>query len=158
MSKDFGEFKTVEELNLTAEGLKEEGDLESLIKLAKENGLDEEDAVDYFEGVYPEFTNVLTAAIGKIDMEKAELKIGEILDDWANYIKFEAQEDEAMAAGVMMHSLSECIAELLKYSFKNVKEIPKEISKAAGITNASVKLGIPGQATAKRIIREFYTR
>lgn len=158
MSKDFGEFKTVEELNLTAEGLKEEGDLESLIKLAEENGLDREDAIDYFEDVYPEFTNVLTAAIAKIELEKKALNIGEILEDWANFIKIEAQENEKMAAGVMMYSLSECIAELLKYSFKNVKEIPKEISKAAGITNASVKLGIPGQATAKRIIREFYTR
>ena len=43
----FGEFDSVEELNMTAEGLKEEGDLESLKVLAEENGLDAADAEDY---------------------------------------------------------------------------------------------------------------
>ena len=40
----FGEFDSVEELNMTAEGLKAEGDLESLKILAVENGLDAADA------------------------------------------------------------------------------------------------------------------
>lgn len=39
----FGEFDSVEELNMTAEGLKEEGDLESL-KVLAERGLDAADA------------------------------------------------------------------------------------------------------------------
>ena len=155
MSKDFGEFKSVEELNMAAEGLKEEGDIESLKKLAKENGIDEEDAIDYFDGVFPQFTNGLMAAIGKIDMERAELDLGEILDDWANYIKAEVRESNDMANGVMKHSLSGCIAELLKYSFKNAKVINSQITKAAGV-NATVKLGIPGTRTAKKIIREYY--
>lgn len=157
MSKDFGEFKSVEELNLCAEGLKEEGDLESLKKLAKENGLDEEDAMDYFDGIYPEFTNVLMAALGKVEIECKELNLGEILEDWANFIKAEAQENEQMAAGVMKYTLSDCIAHLLKYSFTNAKPIPDAIKKAAGV-NATVKLGIPGSGTAKRLIREFYMR
>ena len=38
---------TYEELNKTAEGLKMEGDIESLILLAEENGLAKEDAEDY---------------------------------------------------------------------------------------------------------------
>lgn len=158
MSKDFGEFKSVEELNLCAEGLKEEGDLESLKKLAEENGIDVEDAIDYFDGIYPEFTNAILAAVGKIDKEMSELNLGEILQDWANYIKVEAQESEEFAQGVFKHSMSECIAELLKYSFKNAKDIPNEISKAAGIQGARVKLGIPGSGTAKKIIKEFYLR
>lgn len=157
MSKDFGEFKSVEELNLCAEGLKEEGDLESLKKLAKENGIDEEDAIDYFDGIYPEFTNVLMAALGKLEIEKAELNLGEIMEDWANFIKAEAQENEEMAAGVMKYSLSDCIAELLKYSFRCMKPVPAAITKAANVS-ASVKLGIPGSGTAKRLIREFYLR
>lgn len=157
MSKDFGEFKSVEELNLCAEGLKEEGDLESLKKLAKENGIDEEDAEDYFDGVFPEFTNALMAAIGKIELERKELKLGEILDDWANYIKEETRENEKMAAGIMKYSLSDCIAELLKYSYKHANPVPDAIIKAAGI-GRQCSLGMPGAGTAKKIIRDFYLR
>lgn len=46
MFDKFGSL-TYEELNKTAEGLKMEGDIESLILLAEENGLDKEDAEDY---------------------------------------------------------------------------------------------------------------
>lgn len=157
MSKDFGEFKTVEELNMAAEGLKEEGDLESLKKLAKENGIDEEDAIDYFDGVFPQFTNGLMAAIGKLDLEMAELDLGEIMEDWGNYIKAEVRENDDIAKGVMKHSLSGCIAELLKYSYQHVRTIPNEIMKAAGI-GRQCSLGIPGTKTAKKIIREYYLR
>lgn len=48
MFDKFGEFDSAEELNKAAEGLKEEGDKESLIELAKENGIDPEDAEDYW--------------------------------------------------------------------------------------------------------------
>lgn len=47
---------TYEELNKTAEGLKMEGDIESLILLAEENGLEKEDAEDYADGVVDTFT------------------------------------------------------------------------------------------------------
>lgn len=157
LQKDFGEFTSVEELNLCASGLKEEGDLESLKKLAMENGIDEEDAIDYFEDAYPVLCNETMAALGKIDIERKDLNLGEILDDWANYIKAEIQESESMAAGVMKNSLAGCIAELLKYSYNNAKSIPNEIMKAAGI-GRQCSLGIPGSGTAKKIIREYYQR
>ena len=44
MFDKFGEFDSVEELNRAAAGQKEQGDLEALISLAIENGLDKEDA------------------------------------------------------------------------------------------------------------------
>ena len=53
-------------------------------------------------------------------------------------------------------SLEGCIAELLKWSFKNAHSIPDKISQAAGIKGASVKLGIPGMGKAKKIIDEYY--
>lgn len=43
MFEIFGEFDTFLELNQAAEGLKEEGDMASLRKLASENGIDEFD-------------------------------------------------------------------------------------------------------------------
>ena len=38
MFDKFGEFNSVEELNAAAEGFRNEGDLESLMALAQENG------------------------------------------------------------------------------------------------------------------------
>ena len=44
----------------------------------------------------------------------------------------------------------------MKWSFSNAYDIPDEISKAAGIKSARVKLGIPGMGRAKKIIDEYY--
>ena len=50
MFEKFGEFDSAEELNMCAEGLRNEGDEESLIALAEENGIDGEDAEDFMTG------------------------------------------------------------------------------------------------------------
>ena len=156
MKKQFGTFKSIEELNMCAEGLKNEGDIESLKALAVENGLDPEDAQDYAEGYAETLATKYSAITGKIAMEKKELKLGDILEDWANFIQSEALEDDRIAEGVFAKSLSGCIAELLKYSYKNMAPVPAEIVKAAGISGGTVKLGIPGSAKAKQIIKEYY--
>jgi hypothetical protein len=49
MFEKFGKM-TFDDLNRTAEGLKMEGDVESLVLLAEENGLEKEDAEDYADG------------------------------------------------------------------------------------------------------------
>lgn len=156
MFERFGKFECVEDLNLSAEGLKEEGDEESLLILAEENGIDRDDAIDYLEGLAPVLATPLMAVTGRIDVEAKALNLGDILEDWASYIKTVASEDDKIADGVMKGSLSECIAELLKYSYKNMRPVPADIVKAAGISGGTVKLGIPGAAKAKKIIREYY--
>lgn len=50
----FGEFDSAEELNMAAANQKKEGDKVALVALAKENGIDEDDATDFFEGNVPE--------------------------------------------------------------------------------------------------------
>ena len=87
MFEKFGEFNSVEELNKTAEGLKAEGDADSLIELAVENGLDKEDAEDYMDGIVEELANKLMAAFGKIKVEEADLKPYGIMIDWVQYIR-----------------------------------------------------------------------
>lgn len=153
----FGEFDTVAELNATAEGLKNEGDADSLRKLAKENGIEEAFADMYMQGVMPEFCDVATAAIGKIIIEAQELKPVEIMEDWTEYIKTSCFEDEELAAAVRRKgkTLKGCVAELLKWSFKNCYAVDKDIVKAAGV-NVSVKMGIPGMGRAKKLIRQYY--
>ncbi len=154
----FGEFDSVEELNMTAEGLKEEGDLESLKVLAEENGLDVADAEDYADGIVTELANSLLAALGKLKVEYKELKPCEIMEDWISYIEVCCSESEDMARAVRLKSksLEGCIAAVLKWSFAHQYQVPDKIKKAAGVNAGKVTLGIPGSATVKKIIREYY--
>lgn len=70
MFDKFGEFDSVEELNLAAEGFRSEGDLESLYALAEENGIDREDAEDYADGITDDLVTPMMAAIGRIKVER----------------------------------------------------------------------------------------
>lgn len=158
MFDKFGEFNSVAELNLAAAGQKEQGDLEALIALAVENGLDKEDAEDYMDGMVDELATPLTAALGKIKVECEDLKPQEIMEDWVEYIRIQCMEKPEVAGRVRMKgkSLKKCIAELLKWSFTNAYEIPDDIATAAGIKVARVKMGIPGMGRAKKIIDQYY--
>lgn len=73
MFEIFGEFNSLEELNEAAEGQKQEGDKEALLKLAKENGIDEEDAIYYFNGEMERFTSATMAVLGRIKVEEEEI-------------------------------------------------------------------------------------
>lgn len=159
MFERFGEFDSAAGLNSTAEGLKKEGDLESLFVLAEENGIDKEDAQDYVEGYIDTLTTPLAAAIGKIDVECKELKPKQIMIDWVDYIRSQCMESEEMAAAVRKKgkSIKGCIGKLLEWSFKNQIPVDKEILSAAKINAGRVTLGIPGMGEAKKIIRKYYT-
>ena len=154
----FGEFDSAEELNKAAEGLKNEGDTENLKKLAKENGIEEAYADMYIQGGMPFLCDVAMAAVGKITVEAEELKPVEIMEDWTEYIKESCFDDEELAAAVRRKgkTLKGCIAELLKWSFKNAYDVDKDIVKAAGVASAKVKMGIPGMGRAKKLIRQYY--
>lgn len=158
MFEKFGNFNTYEEINASAEGLKNEGDTENLYVLAAENGIDKELAQMYAEGEIPCLCDIQSAAIGKLDIEAAELKTDEIMADWVEYIKGCIAKDDKMAAAVRnsSKSLKSCITELLKWSFKNAKPVDKDILKAAGPKYQGVTLGIPGIGRAKKIIRDYY--
>ena len=96
MFDKFGEFDSAEEINETAAGLLEEGDLEGLREMAKENGFDEDDVQDYIDGIYPELANTYTAAWNKLEVEMKELKVCEIMEDWVEYIRIKMEEEEEM--------------------------------------------------------------
>lgn len=158
MFEKFGEFDSCEEINMSAEGLFNEGDLESLREMAKENGIPQEYVEMYLEGEIPGLCDALTAAIGKIDVECADLKPQEIMKDWVEYIKGQCMEHDDMAAAVRRKGkkLKGCIGALLKWSFGHQQTIDKEIIKEAGVSASKVTLGIPGMGQAKKLIREYY--
>ena len=118
----FGEFDSVEELNMTAEGLKEEGDLESLKVLAVENGLDAADAEDYADGIVPELASALMAAQGKITVESKALGIDGIMSDWKDTVIEECAEDKAFCAAVRKKGkyLKEYMAKPVSYTHLDV--------------------------------------
>lgn len=158
MFEKFGEMDSSGEINELAENLFNEGDIESLKVMARENGIDK-DIVDlYLQGEVPVLCDPLTAALGKIDIECAELKPKEIMEDWVEYLKSQCMENELIAFQVRKkgNSLKGMIGALMKWSFGNQQQIDKDIIKAAGVSAGKVTLGIPGMGRAKKIIKEYY--
>lgn len=154
----FGEFNSAEELNETAVNLRREGDKESLKVLATENGIDADIVEAFLDGDILFLCDATTAAIGKIEVESRTLKPVEIMADWVEYLKQRCFEDEAMAAAVRQKgkTLKGAVGALLSWSFKNQNPVEKDILKAAGVTANRCTLGIPGMATAKKIITAYY--
>jgi len=74
MFDKFGEFDSVEELNRAAAGFLAEGDMDSLRKLAEENGIDAEDAEDYIGGYMDELASIYSAALGRLAVEEQEIE------------------------------------------------------------------------------------
>lgn len=153
----FGEMDSCEELNETAAGLLAEGDVKNIRILAEENGLDPELTEMYIKGELPELTDAVTAALGKIEVEAADLQPQEILLDWIDYIRGCAGKEEEMARAVRKKgkSVKACIATLLTWALQHRYPVDKDILKAAGV-NMRVELGEPGSATAKKLIRDYY--
>ena len=155
----FGELGSAGEINELAQNLLQEGDKKSIKALAKENGIPDDYAKMFISGDIPVLCDAQTAAIGKIDAEAKELKPQGIMIDWANYIKAYSLEDEKMAEAVRKKgkSLKKCVGMILKWSFEHQIPVDKEILTAAGVKAGKVTMGMPGQAEARKLIREYYT-
>lgn len=158
MFEKFGEFNSAEEINECAAGLVDEKDFNSLYEMAAENGLTKEDVEDYLYDIMGSLCNPMQAALGKIEVEAAELKPQQIMVDWVSYINTQCIKDEQMARAVRTKgkSLKGCIGAILKDAFAHQITIDKDIIKAAGINAGRVTLGIPGMVRANEIIKSYY--
>lgn len=158
MFDKFGEMDSFGEINELADNLFNEGDTASIKTMAKENGIDKEYVEMYLSGDIPVLCDAMTAALGKIDVEAADLKPKEIMEDWVEYLRGQCAENEILAFNIRKKgkTLKGCIAALLSWSFKNQQAIDKDIIKAAGVSAGKVTLGIPGMARAKQIITDYY--
>ena len=141
MFEKFGEMSSCREINELAENLLNEGDIQSLKVMAQENGIPE----DYVE-------------MYQLDVECGTLKLAGLMNDWVEYIRGLCMEDEMVAHQVRKKgkSLKQCIAEILKYAFKNQVPVDREIIKAAGVNAGKVTFGDPDMGTAKKLIRDYY--
>lgn len=158
MFEKFGEMSSYTEINELAANLLQEGDLDSLKELAKENGIPDDYVEMYLEEAIPTLCDSTSAAIGKIETECKELKLKELMLDWVEYVKGLCMENEMIAHQVRKKgkNLKGCIALLLKYSFKNQVPVDKDVIKAAGTNASKVTFGVPGMAKAKELIRDYY--
>lgn len=73
MYEKFGFMDSVEKLNMAAEGFRKEGDMESLVAMALENGFDEEDARDYGDGLMDEFATKTSATVARMLILRKEI-------------------------------------------------------------------------------------
>lgn len=157
MFDKFGEFDSWEEINRAAAAQKAEGDHRAIYLLAKENGIDQEDALDYINDDTDALVTPLTAAFGKLAVEAEKLTPYEIMADWLEYIRMRCMESSPMALAVRSKekSLKGCIAALLTWSFKNAKPVDRDILRQANFSG-QVSLGIPGMGRARQIITDYY--
>lgn len=163
MFEKFGEFDSFEELNRAAKAQKEEGDLEALIALAEENGIDKEDAEDYMDGYFEKLTTAYTAAIGKLTVEKKDLKLEGFLEDFADELSAWITEDKDLAIAVRKKdkSLAGYIARLIDASFESHITVDKRIvnltKKAKGIMGNNPLLGgSPSIRQRQKIAEQYY--
>lgn len=154
----FGEFDTFQEINELADNLFNEEDFDSIRVLAKENGIEQDFVEMFLEGEIPCLCDAMTAAIGKIEVEAKALKLKGLMLDWVEYVKVQCQENQILAYKVRNKgkSLAGCIGALLTEAFGNQWTVPKDILSSAKVSAGKVTFGVPGMATARRIITEYY--
>lgn len=111
----FGEM-TAEEINKTAEGLKKEGDIENVYKLAEENGIGKEYVEMFLQEDMQVLCDEMTAAVGKLDVEMKEKEVKAYekkipAEPIVEYLKQKAMEDAAVALKIREKgkSLAECL-------------------------------------------------
>lgn len=167
MFEKFGKMD-YEELIRTAAAEREEGDLESLITLALENGLEEEDAEDYMDRIAEEFATPYMAAVAKIEAEAKELDIRGHQTDLKDLVLMlligEENKEMCLAVRKKDKSLTECLAKILTFSTEHITKVPDEIVKLARFKGngkdepmrSPVLEGGGTKTEFKKIIREYY--
>lgn len=168
MFEKFGEVDSFEEINRKAKELLEAGDTNAVGELAKENGLDPEDAEDYITGAVTELCTERMAAVGKLNLEEKDLEIGGILKDWTDCIRDMCINEAGMAAAVRKKGkkLAECMAALIRYSFESMVQVSNKIVDITKVTHNGKEekmrkplyLGVPNRAEAKKIIQDYYMK
>lgn len=164
MFEKFGEFNSYEEINKKAEELKKNKDIASLKLLAEENGIDVEDVKDYIDGYCEKLTNVIVAAVGKLNVECKAYKIERVLKDWVEELKTECIDSVELSKAVRNKGkgLDGFIALLADKGFEKkttvhkdiVKKCKGEIKKIVGAHEFYI--GIPDKATRRELMYQYY--
>ena len=162
----YGEFDSAAEMNEAAANQLKEGDTEAVRQIAKENGLDLEDAEDFIHGEIKELTNITLAAHGKLQLEKQDLDIKGVLDDWCNIVMELCITDEKVAVAVRKKdkSLKVFMSIVLAEAFESKQLVSDKIVDITKVNHNGKEepmkkplyLGIPCAADVKEMARTYY--
>ena len=136
----FGEFDSYEEINQAAAGLFAEGDMESLKQLAEENGL-EEDLQFYIDGATTELCDSITAAFGKLKVEKELAKGDYVTTAIIDYLEANCDDVELALA--------------IRKKGKRAADMYKIIENEAR-KNKKGNTGVCSDTRAFQLTREYY--
>ena len=158
MYEKFGEFDSADEINRAADAQKAEGDELAVLAIAKENGIDEDDARDYLAGDLPTLCTPISAAIGKIELEAGELQIFGPFEDWKEMLLEMVTEEKELAAGVRRKgkSLCECFGKLVYEESRNRKNADSRILKASGISLNTLPVSTMSRIQQRDFMRAYY--
>lgn len=163
MFEKFGNLDTADAINKIAEEIKATGDEEKLKAFCEENGIDQEDAEDYMDGVIDELVTPLSAALGKLRAEEVYLKLGGILTDWVDELRNECINDEKMQQAVRSSSkeLAGYIAALAENGYENRCVVSPVIVKQTKTINKLLNghefsIGVPDKATRLQLMKDYY--
>ena len=160
----FGEFDSAEEINRAALAQISQGDYEAVKTIAKENGIDEMDAQDFIDGVYPELCGPFTAAVGKLEIEAEAHGLPMGMQLWVDHIKgmLASDDDDSLKKGIRHKgkNMAELFGKLIVETSRTRKNTPAEIVTAARKIDSSIPSTLPiGDISKKRfeeIVREYY--
>lgn len=165
MFEKYGEFDSIEELNNTAAEIKAAENEEALKELCKENGIDAEDAEDYYDGATGELVTPLMAAVGKIKVESQDLQLKGILLDWVDELLLMASEREEFARAIRRKGkdLAGYIALLAESGYENRAVVDKRIvgktKKIKSIAGGhEFSIGIPDKKTRRQLAEKYYMK
>ena len=164
MFENFGEFDSAEEINKAAAAQKEQGDIQAVRDIAEENGIDKEDAEDYIDGIVDDLTTPSMAALGKLKVEKADLKTTGILEEWVEELESRAVSDMNFAKAVRKKgkSLAGYIAKMAEYGYNHRAIVSKDICELLTgdikriVGNHEFSIGVPTKAERTKIASEYY--
>lgn len=163
MFEKFGEFDSYQEINRAAAAQKAEGDKEALIALAEENGIDREDAEDYMDGCMEELITATEAAIGKLKIEKEDLKLEGFLTDLVDELSAWCLDNKDLAMAVRRKgmALAGYIATIIDAGFDQKIRVDKRIvdltQRAKKIMNNNPLLGgSPSVRQRKEMAYKYY--
>lgn len=163
MAKDiftkYGNFNSADEINEAAKNQLAQGDTEAIREIARENGLDPEDAEEFITGGWDRVCSETSAALGKITIEEDSMTISGIMHDWIRYIQLCISESKEFAIAVRRSdkSLAGALGAILKASEELMEEVDDAILEAADVHfKGKVKFGIPEEAQVREIVRAYY--
>ena len=163
MAKDiftkYGNFNSADEINEAAKNQLAQGDTEAIREIARENGLDPEDAEEFITGGWDRVCSETSAALGKITIEEDSMTISGIMHDWIRYIQLCISESKEFAIAVRRSdkSLAGALGAILKASEELMEEVDDAILEAADVHfKGQVKFGIPEEAQVREIVKAYY--